>query len=572
MAASDARPVPRKNAAWRYYFDVRKNDGTLITTWTGQDTEVSIDGGNFADATAEATEIQTSGCGYIDLSADEMNGDCIVIKTTVTNAGALPVVTTVFPEEAGDYRLADTQKVDLNTIKTQTVTCGAGVTVLASVGTAATSTAQTGDSYAIVNGDHGLVSIQDDLDTVLTRLVGTILAGNHTAQTGDSYAIVNGDHGLVSVQDDIDTLLTRIVGTLLAGNHTAQSGDSYALANGDHGFVSIQDDLDEVLTRLPDATAGANGGLLIAGSNAATTFATLTTTGAWTNGSTVFGNTTMGTLTQTGAVSWGATTWAGWDVSGTVNYASGVTYATTLTVAGVTTFTGAVALTDVTTAGSLGKYLADTLADTGELQTNQGNWLTATGFSTHSAADVVTALGDGSTLTEAGGTGDQLTALPAVTLANGAHGGAAATLVLSDYSDFQGDASSLTEGGIADAVLNEAMSGHTTVGSLGKAVADILEDTGTTLPAAIALVGGSAGAGAESVTITWTDGSGNPVADGDVWITTDAAGSNVVAGTLQTNTSGQATFMLDAGETYYLFAQHSGYNSIRGQSFVAVAD
>ena len=28
------------------------------------------------------------------------------------------------------------------------------------------------------------------------------------------------------------------------------------------------------------------------------------------------------------------------------------------------------------------------LADTGELQTNQGNWLTATGFSTHSAADV----------------------------------------------------------------------------------------------------------------------------------------------------------------------------------------
>jgi phage baseplate assembly protein W len=39
------------------------------------------------------------------------------------------------------------------------------------------------------------------------------------------------------------------------------------------------------------------------------------------------------------------------------------------------------------------------LADTNELQTNQGNWLTATGFSTHSAADVVTAIGTGSTLT-----------------------------------------------------------------------------------------------------------------------------------------------------------------------------
>lgn len=115
------------------------------------------------------------------------------------------------------------------------------------------------------------------------------------------------------------------------------------------------------------------------------------------------------------------------------------------------------------------------------------------------------------------------------------------------------------------------MSGHVAVGSLGKAVADILEDTGTTLPASIALVGGSAGAGASVVTITWTSG-GNPVADGDVWITSDAAGANVVAGTLQTNSNGKATFMLDAGSTYFLFAQKDSINSIRGQSFTAVAD
>lgn len=44
--------------------------------------------------------------------------------------------------------IATTQKVDLETIKTQTITCGASVTVLASVGTAATSTAQTGDVFA----------------------------------------------------------------------------------------------------------------------------------------------------------------------------------------------------------------------------------------------------------------------------------------------------------------------------------------------------------------------------------------------------------------------------------------
>ena len=48
------------------------------------------------------------------------------------------------------------QKVDLETVKTKAITCADAITILASVGTAATSTAQTGDSYAIVNhADYG---------------------------------------------------------------------------------------------------------------------------------------------------------------------------------------------------------------------------------------------------------------------------------------------------------------------------------------------------------------------------------------------------------------------------------
>lgn len=104
MAATDARPVPRKNTAFRLYFGIRKNDGTLITTWAGQDSEVSLDGAAFADCTSEATEIGTSGCGYLDLTASEMNADCVVLKITVTNTDALPIVLTLFPEESGDYR------------------------------------------------------------------------------------------------------------------------------------------------------------------------------------------------------------------------------------------------------------------------------------------------------------------------------------------------------------------------------------------------------------------------------------------------------------------------------------
>lgn len=105
MAATDARPVPRKNAAFRFYFAIRKpSDGTLITTWTGADSEVSLDGAAFSDCTNEATEIGTTGCGYLDLTSSEMNADAVVLKITVTNTGAVPLVYTFFPEEAGDYR------------------------------------------------------------------------------------------------------------------------------------------------------------------------------------------------------------------------------------------------------------------------------------------------------------------------------------------------------------------------------------------------------------------------------------------------------------------------------------
>lgn len=48
-------------------------------------------------------------------------------------------------DAAGKVAVPDTQKVDLNTVKTQAVTCAAGVTILASVGTAATATAQSRD-------------------------------------------------------------------------------------------------------------------------------------------------------------------------------------------------------------------------------------------------------------------------------------------------------------------------------------------------------------------------------------------------------------------------------------------
>jgi len=108
MGATDAMPVPKINTAYRHYFAIRKNDGTLITTWAGQDSEVDLDAAGFTDCTNEATESGTSGCGYIDLTAAEMNASAVMLKVTVTNTDALPYVVVLFPEEAGDIRVAAT--------------------------------------------------------------------------------------------------------------------------------------------------------------------------------------------------------------------------------------------------------------------------------------------------------------------------------------------------------------------------------------------------------------------------------------------------------------------------------
>lgn len=89
--------------------------------------------------------------------------------------------------------------------------------------------------------------------------------------------------------------------------------------------------------------------------------------------------------------------------------------------------------------------------------------------------------------------------------------------------------------------------------AIGMAAADL----DTQLDAILA--SGAGGAGSVSYTVTITDNVSAPLDGAGVWVTTDEAGTNVVAGTLYTNASGIATFLLDPG-TYYLWCQHSGYN------------
>jgi hypothetical protein len=110
MASTDARPVPQKNVAYRVTFPIFDADGDLVTGATGLDSEVSKDGGTFADCTNEATEIATnSGMYYLDLTSTEMNADtvAIIVKTSSSGAKTTPIV--IYPEEAGDVRVNVTQ-------------------------------------------------------------------------------------------------------------------------------------------------------------------------------------------------------------------------------------------------------------------------------------------------------------------------------------------------------------------------------------------------------------------------------------------------------------------------------
>ena len=227
-------------------------------------------------------------------------------------------------------------------------------------GIIATGSATTGAGLNLVgggtSGDGLLVTTTSghgfSITATGTNKHGAIFTGG-TGGTSDGVSMVAGTGG-------VDLRANRTGN--LTGNVSGSVGSVTGLTASDVGAIKVKTDF------LPSATAGTAGGVFIAGSNAATTAATWTVTGACTNGSTVLGATTMGTLTQTGAVSWGATTFASITSSGAVAFQStfivtastalGAVSGSTLTMSGAVAFqstfivTGATTLTGAVTASN----------------------------------------------------------------------------------------------------------------------------------------------------------------------------------------------------------------------------
>lgn len=111
-------------------------------------------------------------------------------------------------------------KADVDTIKTQSVTCAAGVTVLASVGTAATSTAQTGDSFARLGAPAGasvsadIAAIKVDTAAILddTGTSGVVVAaGSKTGYSITTGGIGTGDIDSTALNEIADAILDRVM-------------------------------------------------------------------------------------------------------------------------------------------------------------------------------------------------------------------------------------------------------------------------------------------------------------------------------------------------------------------------
>ena len=230
----------------------------------------------FAAATTDYLDVQVKAIDANAITADAINGDAITAAKIADNAFA--------NEHFADGALTSTE-----------ITSAGGCVVASIANNAITANAINADAITNAKIADNAIAVENIADGAITAAkiadaaidnatfaadVGSTAYATNIIALAAKKAIDNYDPP-TNAEFELRSLPAADY-TVVGDLGTVQTGDSYAIVNGDHGLVSIQDDIDEVLTRVPDATAGANGGLLIAGSNAATTFAALTVTAATT--------------------------------------------------------------------------------------------------------------------------------------------------------------------------------------------------------------------------------------------------------------------------------------------------
>lgn len=109
MAASDSTPLPIKNQALQITFGMWLTTGLINSGATSPDSEVSKDGGAYADCTNEITEIGSSGTYTLDLTNTEMNADVVAIQVKSATANAITYKITIYPSSGSKFQTNSTQ-------------------------------------------------------------------------------------------------------------------------------------------------------------------------------------------------------------------------------------------------------------------------------------------------------------------------------------------------------------------------------------------------------------------------------------------------------------------------------
>jgi hypothetical protein len=92
-----ASQVPAvKGVAFDLYCFIPKNDGTIIVNPGGLASRICKDGDTGAVGPTPTVVDSTGGTVKLSLTTDNMNADCITVKITSTDSGALPVPFTIY--------------------------------------------------------------------------------------------------------------------------------------------------------------------------------------------------------------------------------------------------------------------------------------------------------------------------------------------------------------------------------------------------------------------------------------------------------------------------------------------
>ena len=204
-----------------------------------------------ADFTIQALSITNKlDAGSVEVDGTTTLTGAVALSSTLAIAGAstLASLSVTGQMDAGNLTIDNAVAVGTTTTLSGNVSCGGTFDVVGAL----TAGSLGIDANAVITGTTtftGAVSMPAGLAAVITGslsgAVGSVTG--HIGQSGDSFAIVNGTHGLVSIQDDVDEILVD----------TAEIGSAVG-ASISADIAAVTTDTEDIQGRIPAALSGGN--------------------------------------------------------------------------------------------------------------------------------------------------------------------------------------------------------------------------------------------------------------------------------------------------------------------------